>query len=153
MDYKPIVREFLDRLNQDTFQVPLDNLYADKEKSKKYHEEWAREIYSKLRVDADDKRAKKINEHRRHLLNDWPYKLVDKWGEFGFCDEFARAMKSVLKNRLANILRVCLVLDRANALCVMEPIRFGDKLPRAWTGSVHIILNLAHLQTFTGQTM
>ncbi|KAL7563997.1 hypothetical protein ACA910_007115 [Epithemia clementina (nom. ined.)] len=138
MNYELIVRGFLDKLNQDTFKDPLYNLYATLRESKKNHEEWALDIYSNLRVDADDKRAKKINEYRGHLLNNWLYKLVDKWGEFGFCDEFAWAIKSVLKNRLANILRVCLVLDRANALCVMESI-WGQTPPGMdWFCALHL---------------
>ncbi|KAL7563992.1 hypothetical protein ACA910_007110 [Epithemia clementina (nom. ined.)] len=138
MDYKPIVRGFLDQLNQDSFQVPLYELYADLEKSEKNHEEWAREIYSKLRDDAQDETAKTINNYRRRLLNDWLYKLVDKWGEFGFCDEFAVVMENVLEHRVGDVLRVCLLLDRAQALYKMQPIRGMSPHGTDWFSCWHV---------------
>ncbi|KAL7563993.1 hypothetical protein ACA910_007111 [Epithemia clementina (nom. ined.)] len=126
--------------HQAKHRIQLDNrVQIDYEKHGNHnYEDWAKTIYITLRDNYLDERAHAIDELRRHLLNDWLYKLVKEWAKFDYCDHFAVVMENVLEHRVEEVLRVCLVLDRAQALYNMQPIRGMSPHGADWFCSWHV---------------
>ncbi|KAL7561081.1 hypothetical protein ACA910_020395 [Epithemia clementina (nom. ined.)] len=111
------VAKYVQAYDNPVYQERLERLYHDRDS--KDPEEWAKELYLTFRDDNVNKRALMLNQDRKVCLN-LLYDMVNEWKEHGFCKDFELAIAKVFKpRRIARILGVCLVMDRAQSLYKM----------------------------------
>lgn len=110
-----IVEELLRPLKNagnDVYEAYTRLLYCSDTITVEGLEEWAAKVYK------GGNKREDVNRWRKTLVS-WLYEVVEKWkkaDESGAGLEFADKVKEKLGNQFPAVLRMCLVLDRANAL-------------------------------------
>ncbi|KAL7580352.1 hypothetical protein ACA910_004381 [Epithemia clementina (nom. ined.)] len=108
---------FVQKYDEPQYQERLNRIYKDR--SSHDPEEWAHKLYLTFRDDNSNPRALGLNQDRKACLN-LLYDLVNAWEYFQFSSAFEEAMLTIFKpHRMARILGVCLVMDRAQSLYKM----------------------------------
>ena len=134
-DPDAVVKVYVHRYNTAEIQDALERM--DKDRGSKNLEDWAKEVYTTLQKDPEDKRTKALNKYRKDCL-DLLYDMVKEWENFGYSEEFEQAIDCVFKTRrLVRILSFCLPLDRAQSLYKM---RHGttDSIGMPWYSELHL---------------
>ena len=109
-----IVSHFVDAYKDDSLQIPLERLYHDL--GSQDAEEWARELYITLRNDQWNARAFILHQDHQLCLS-LLFEIVGAWERNGRSQEFAASIKRVFRmTRILRILKVCLVMERAQSL-------------------------------------
>ena len=112
-----IVQRYVNIYNEPSFQDRLTRLYKDR--GSQDPETWAENLYLLFRDDPTNPRALQLN-HDRKLCLTLLCELVNEWEEQELSVEFENAIRKIFKpRRIARILGVCLVMDRAQALYKM----------------------------------
>ncbi|KAL7570720.1 hypothetical protein ACA910_017842 [Epithemia clementina (nom. ined.)] len=137
--FDDIVQKFVDAYDDESYQQRLSRLYMDR--GTKGPEEWAKLFCLDFRDNNDDARALMLNQDRKECLC-LLYDMVDEWKNHGFSPAFEDTIVRVFKaRRIARILGVCLVMDRAQSLYKMIlPAKTSDGkeiLGMHWYSELH----------------
>lgn len=110
-----ILEDFVTVYESPSIQDALKRL--EENKGTQDTDEWAENFYKNFNDNPDDTVLSSLNMDRKHCLN-LVYSLVNTWQDNkDFLIQFEKSIPKVFKTeRLERILRICLPMDRAQAL-------------------------------------
>ena len=137
-----IVQLFVNIYDEPSFRDRLTRLYKDR--GSQDPETWAKNLYLLFRDDPTNPRVLQLNHDRKSCLT-LLYELVNEWNVKELSVEFENAIRKIFKpRRIARILGVCLVMDRAQALYKLvqsAPTEDGKSITGMhWYSDLHVEL-------------
>ena len=126
---------FCTGFEEPAIQDPLRRLYEDLGNQDKV--EWSRTLYLTLRNDPNDSRVMALNVDRKTCLT-FLYHMVDAWESSADPRDFQQGIQDKFGiDRVKKILKVCMVMDRAQSLYRMQ-IPTSSLYGMHWYSKLHL---------------